>query len=374
MRVVIFIGHHKVGSSALQDHLGSSAPRLIQQGILYPTVTHTDLKALQAAVKRGDKTQAAPRNVAEAHNALAFSMLADETGGTVPPFHKNLPSTVEMFALIREQIASFQPDTLLLASEVFANYGAVTPKLIDDLYSGLGLAPTDQVEIFAYLRRIDEYLVSWHGQRVRFGQKIRALPGKALSCYTRGIHFDYRLMIEAWQAARPDSRLILRPYDDVVRRDGSVAVFAAATGLNLPPVEKHANTVNQSIHRAVLDFARQANFALEPLAATKFFNSMLRVSPQLGVVRPGQIEMFGKNARKNMYNGFAPIHDWLSDIHGETFFNDFDQVKDMRPVDEAYANVDALAYIKTSLMYEFDRAGKSFLLRAVVSRHFKARS
>jgi hypothetical protein len=373
MRVVIFVGHHKVGSSALQQHLGAVAPALVRQGLLYPAVTQRDFEALQSAVKSGATTQKPVRNVAEAHNALAFSMLADETGGTVPGFHENLPPTAEMFSLIREQIALFQPDTLVLAAEVFANFAAVNPDLIRTLYSELGLIASDDIEIFTYLRRIDEYLVSWHGQRVRFGQKIRALPGKALANYIKGIHFDYRLMIEAWQTARPGTGFVLRPYDNVVKRDGSVAIFASAMGLDLPPVEKSANTVNQSIHRAVLDFARQANFDLEDHEKPKFFNAMLRVSTQLDVTPPAQIEMFGLTARIMMYDRFAPINDWLSNLHGAPLFEDLDKVKEMRPIDEAYANIDALAHIKSSLMHEFTKPEKAFVLQLAVSRNFAAR-
>lgn len=38
MKVVFYIGHHKVGSTALQVYLSQNWLRLAQAGILYPAV------------------------------------------------------------------------------------------------------------------------------------------------------------------------------------------------------------------------------------------------------------------------------------------------------------------------------------------------
>lgn len=370
MRVILFIGHHKVGSSALQRHLAEAAPAALGRGMLYPVVTRRDLKALNGRVDKGHATQGLSRNVIEAHNALAFSMIKDLNGAPIPDFHDNLPSTDEMFAIIREQVNTYQPQVLVLAAEVFANFAAISPALIDKLYTGLGLGAGDTVEIFAYLRRIDDYLASWHGQRVRFGQKLRPLPGKAIARYQQGIHFDYRLMIEAWLTARPDTRAVIRPYDKTVRQLGSAMHFAKALGLELPDLDVAPDTVNQSIHRGVLELARQANGTLEPPQARRVFQSLLRVSPLLDIAPSHQIELYGTQARQSLYDSFVPIHDWLSAQIGETFFADLEMVRERLPVDEAYANLDALAQIERSLMHEFPKAGKGFISDVRIRRNF----
>ena len=38
MKVILYIGHHKVGSTALQVFLSQNSHRLLQAGILYPAV------------------------------------------------------------------------------------------------------------------------------------------------------------------------------------------------------------------------------------------------------------------------------------------------------------------------------------------------
>ncbi|WP_188528253.1 hypothetical protein [Sinisalibacter lacisalsi] len=371
-RVVVFFGHHKVGSSALQTHLARIAPAALRQGVLYPAVTAQDLKLLVKQTESGAQVQRLSRNVTEAHNALAFSMLGDRTGAPIPAIHQGLPPTEEMFALIRRQIREFAPHTLVLASEVFANFAAVTPELIDELFRGLGIdKDSSQIELFAYLRRVDDYLASWHAQRVRFGERVRALPQGALGHYRKGIHFDYRLMVEGWMEQLPTARLVLQPYDQTVRDAGSSQFFSDLMGIDLPKLaDADKQRVNVGLHRGLLDIARHANFELEPAERGKMFNALLRIGPDLDLPPGRNVELFGPRARAELAEHFAPIHGWLSDMRGQPFFEDIGQIGTCAPIDEFDVNQEALAQIRERHIGAFTSAGSSFIRAFEPARNF----
>ncbi|MEJ2036645.1 MAG: hypothetical protein P8X69_11565, partial [Maritimibacter sp.] len=304
LRVVLFIGHHKVGSTALQMHLARHAPAALRAGVLYPAVTGPDRDALEAAFRAGADQQSLSRNVTEAHNALAFRMIEGVTGAPVPPYHGELPDTAEMFRTIRDQIARYRPHTLVLASEVFANFAAISPALIANLAKGLGLNRSGkEIELFASLRRVDEYLASWHAQRLRMGQKVPPLP-KALAAYQRGVHFDYRLMLEGWQQVLPKASLTLAPYDQALQAQGMPSAFAEAMRLDLPGLEEAPQRANAGLHRGLLEIARQGAGALEPDEAHKLFMTLMEIAPQLDLPVSQDIELWGEEARAQMLTDF----------------------------------------------------------------------
>lgn len=357
MKIILFVGHHKVGSSALQRHLARNAVALLRRGVLYPAVEAQGLATLlamalaaQTGRDGGGIGGELPVNLREAHNALAFAMLAEgRDGGAVPDLHQKLPPARDMLVAIQRQIEVFAPHTVILAAEVFANF-AHHPELIAALVAALkDAAPGAGFTLTATLRRIDDYLVSWHGQRLRFGQTVRALPQGALDHYVGGIHFDYRRMLEPWIAALPEADLVLRPYDKVLEAGGSVADFlnwtgiAGDTGLPAPDIGER---VNAGLHRGVIELARRANGVLPPPAARATLAALLRLGSGLGLPPSAEIEMFGAGARAHMAACFAPVHDWLGERTGAPFFADADRIGQLCPHPEIAANRTALAALQ----------------------------
>lgn len=163
MRAILFIGHHKVGSSALQNYLALNAVDLLDQGILYPAVEDLGLQRLargksllsRLVAKRAPDLHV---NIREPHNARAFSMMSDITGRPIPAFHTNLPDTQKMLENIKDQIALYQPHTVILAAEVFSNFGNFETPPIEKL---LSIFPKADLTITATLRRVDDHLISW---------------------------------------------------------------------------------------------------------------------------------------------------------------------------------------------------------------------
>lgn len=344
-RVILFIGHHKVGSTSLQDYLARNAPALLKAGILYPFVDFEG-SAYMAAAAAGHRAPegSLPINVREPHNALAFRMMAEKTGNKVPGYHRRLPARAQMFNAIDQQIRFTDPHTVILAAEVFANFNATAPELIRKLARHFEGA---EFTVVATLRRIDEYLASWQGQRLKFGHQLDPLRNEGLAQYLGGIHFDYRLMVEGWLKALPKAEVILRDYADVRAAGGSVADFITQTGLDLPEGLAPERRENDSLHRGIYEIVRRGNIDLGGALARTLRNDLRAVAPDLGLPSSNSIELFGAEVRAQMLEQFRPMDSYLGQVMGrEGFFADLEAVGDPAPVPEMEAYAQALEALK----------------------------
>ena len=335
MRVIIFAGHHKVGSTSLQDYLSRNAVALINAGILYPAVDFEGMSLMLArALGREDVPENLPINAREPHNALAFRMLAEKRSGKVPSYHKGLPAPLQMFRAIRKQVEFLKPDTVILAAEVFANFAPADPQLINALAE---LFPEADITVLFTLRRIDEYIASWQGQRLKFGHKIEALRDDGLKHYYDNIHFDYRLMLEGWLKELPDAKFILRDYADVRAAGGSVQDFTTQAGLTLPDGLVPEQRTNESLHRGIYELARLGNHALPDPKAGALRRTLRRITGDLGLPPSGEIDLFGAQNRADLVARFEPINTWLGEVAGREggFFPDLETAQTCLPCPEA---------------------------------------
>ena len=337
LKVILFIGHHKVGSTSLQDYLSRNATALSRVGILYPYVDFEGM-AHFAAMANGQLQPegSLPINVREPHNALAFRMLADHRSGSVPAYHKRLPALGQMAHAIKQQVRFCDPHTVILAAEVFANFNAASPTLIERL---AGYFPGAEFTVVATLRRIDEYLASWHGQRLKFGHQLEPLRTTGIDGYLKGIHFDYRLMVEGWMKALPQAQVILRDYADVRKNGGSVNDFITQTGLQMPDGLAPERRENDSIHRGIYEISRRANAALPAREAGQLRNSLRQMTARLDLPSSHDIELFGADNRARLQDQFQPIDSWLGEVVGRSgFFADLAQISatDARAEMEVY--------------------------------------
>jgi hypothetical protein len=378
MKIILFIGHHKVGSTALQTCLAENALRLLGQGILYPAVEPQGLSVLLAMALQGQSRPEAPLpvNLREAHNALAFGMQVDQDPAhfRIPALHQGLPPAEDMLTAIRRQIEIFAPHTLILAAEVFANFAATSPAQITRLAGFLEtVCDSPEICLTATLRQVDDYLISWHAQRLRFGQSPRSLPGGALDRYTRGVHFNYRLMLEGWLTGMPGATLRLRPYDKVLAAGGAVRDFLDGFGLMPGDAAIRADArVNTGLHRGLIELARQANTTLEREAAHDVFRTLLRLGPQLDLPKADGIELYGAPLRKEMAARFAPIHDWLGTltVPPGPFFARASDIGRVRPHHEHAVNVAALEQIRRDWLHLFSAPGRDFLTTLTLTPNF----
>ena len=123
MKVVFYIGHHKVGSTALQTYLAQNWLRLAQAGILYPSVETRGFSSnLERALGAGDSAGVDDVNIREPHSALAYKMMSEVSEHRrVPPQFKRLPGSGQMLAAIqkeRELLATQKDELAQRRSEV----------------------------------------------------------------------------------------------------------------------------------------------------------------------------------------------------------------------------------------------------------------
>ena len=347
MKFVIFIGHHKVGSSALQDFLSRNALALLKAGVLYPmveSVGHAHM--LHSALMGSDPVMPLPINAREAHNALAFRMLSEARGkNQVPAFHRNIPASRQMFAAIRNQIEVLQPETVVLCAEVFSNFGAVEPALIDRLGKLVGAA---ELRVICTLRRPDEYVASWQGQRLKFGHVPPALREVGVADYADTIHFDYALMLRAWLERLPQADFRFRNYRDVLKAGGSVEDFLAQADIAVPAGLQAVGAANPSIPFALMEIARRANAALPGRAARQFRDHLMARRDTLDLPGNAEVELFGAAHRADLLDRFAPVAAFLEETVGPgAFFPDLEAAREVRPTPELDAARAALDQLRS---------------------------
>lgn len=334
MKILLYIGHHKVGSTSLQAFFSQNWLALAQAGILYPCV---DAEGFADHLQRGlagqDSTGLPPVNVREPHNALAFRMLTSTNKKSMPPYHRNLPSLPQMLKTLRQQVSRMAPQTVVICSEVMANFGLQEPKLIDRLK---GLFPKAEFEIYCALRRPDQYLASWHGQRLKFGHKVKALNDGGALAYRNGIHFDYAAMLAPWIARFPEARIHVRNYADVLTSGGSVEDFTQRVGLALPSGLQQPDRTNPSLPYAAYEIMRRGNQELARPDQLELRKYLLAAAQTL---RPNQeVELFGTELRQELTEAFAPVHQYLSQFtKDDAFFPDLDKMRQPHPLPEAEA-------------------------------------
>lgn len=345
MKVVFYIGHHKVGSTALQVFLAQNAAKLLQAGILYPCVEMEGFAQLLARVSQtGDDTRPLPINIREPHSALAYRMIAEVSDRPIPPQFRMLPRVDQMLHAIRQQIRYLQPQVVILCSEAFANFGDVDAGLIPRLRRAL---PEADLQIYCALRRPDDYLASWHGQRIKVGEAIPPLREVGPQAYADTIHADYTRLILPWVKALPDAQIHLRPYAAIRAAGGSPEDFFACTGIPLPHGLLPAGRQNASLPRAAMEIQRRANMALSPDQAHQLARHMQSVGDQIRPLPDDQIDLFGPGQRAALAQTFEPVHAVLGQVAGQdAFFTDADQIATPRPVPEMEAARHYLAQMR----------------------------
>ncbi|MDB6180986.1 hypothetical protein [Paracoccus fistulariae] len=355
MRVTCHIGHHKTGTTSLQAYLSQNSNALLRAGILYPWVESQGasialakataarpverrflLSKITEKVHGADDAKILPINFREAHNALAFRMLADfQEPWRVPHYHAHLPHSNQMLVAIRNQIKQLQPEEVVLCSEVMSHFGRANPELIEKLHKPM--AEAKDFVVWCTLRRPDEQAVSWHGQQIRFGQSPKPLSDpKGMDL--KSIHFDYEKVVEPWLARIPNVQLMLRPYDLVMREGGSVQDLVQHSGIRFPQGLLPAPKMNVSRPPAVAGLIRIANGALPKDLANAFSDQIVKICENIPQPSPKDVEYFGAANRQKLMTSFAPIHQKLGQISGrQPFFADIDQMLICKPIPEAQA-------------------------------------
>lgn len=344
MKILLYIGHHKVGSTSLQAYFSQNWLALAQAGILYPMVDAEGMSdVLQRGLTQADTPGLPAINIREPHNALAFRMMTSVTRKPMPPYHRQMPALGQMLKTIKAQVRLLQPGTLVICSEVMANLGPLSPKLIDMLKE---MFPKADFEIYCTLRRPDQYLASWHGQRLKFGHAVEPLSKGGALAYRKGIHFDYLAMLRPWIKAFPQATFHLRNYADVLATGGSVEDFTAQVSTVFPANLPLPERTNPSLAYATYEIQRRGNQQLDRKDQIALRGDLLRLSAKKSLPSNAQVELFGADLRMQLAEAFAPIDKGLAELVGaEAFFADLDRMTQVAPVPEQEATAAAQKHL-----------------------------
>lgn len=343
MKVILYIGHHKVGSTALQSFLLRNWLTLLTEGkILYPMVEFEGMTdVLQRALQGRDVNRGATLNQQEPHNTLAFKLIEEAGGSKVPPFIDRPLAAFQMARGMRLQVKSLAPETVILCSEVMSNFAFVPGDLTQKLRKTW---PDAEYEIYLTLRRPDEYIASWYGQCFRFSpHNGRRLEGDFAKSFVNTVHFDYEKLLKPWLQTFKGSKFHIRNYKDVLAAGGSCEDFTREVSVKFPRKLLAPERSNRSIPYAFYEIMRRATQAMPHPKVMALMRYLEKTPASAQVPRNAEVEVFGQEARSFLAEKFVPIHDHLNDVTGRSpFFPDIDEVGKPRPIAEMDAYKTAL--------------------------------
>jgi hypothetical protein len=228
MKIILHIGTHKTGTTALQDFFARNRRWLLKRGILYPS--------------QYVRTQA--------HHPLPWALGVRHAERDV-----SIEAGQIAQAVMREAEAA-KVETILLSSEEFRGIHDRTLGQLRALFPGATF------QIVVYLRRQDEALASEYGQHVRM-HSIR-FSGTIYDFYLKtnpGRRYNYLLLLNRWETVFGQNAITVRIYDRRRFPNGDIiADFLQAIGVTAQTSEAGPQAeINRSLPPLALEILRRAN-------------------------------------------------------------------------------------------------------------------
>ncbi len=372
MKKVYALGLHKTGSTTLQRFLLHNQLTLLRHGILYPPVEAQGVARLLGEASGRTKIGRNPRlNEYMAHNALALRIVADAVEGTrFPEGHQPmLPADLSLH-MIEEIAGVTNAEALILSSEEFAKATLTYRETPVRLSRQFGAKDTT---LLVAVRRPDEAITAWQSQRLKFPNPVPSLWDTGITGYLKTVHFDFKNALEPWFEHFADAKIRITPYEEQKRRGGSVELFQAQCGLNLPDDMAEVPDSNPGLHPGLYEIARIGTHRLERRGKIALRNYLTKASRRIGLPKPADIEMLGKGMRAKLAQEFAPIHDWLGEVSGRRpFFEDIDDIAAPRPLDNREVAKSVLADVLADAQGRLEDGDALAFLRDLNRRGFDA--
>lgn len=311
--LVLHIGAHKTGSSAIQSFLKQNRETLESEGWSYCTLPGRPLN------------WGFLFDVAKRDEGAAFSLLP------------------EVFARLLAQIDAGTGNVILSIEDLFfldsANIAIFTSAMTKRFAA---------IRVITYLRRQDQMAMSHWAQGAKtiqsaliFGKQDYPLP--ALTPAVRD-YLDYAALIERWKRALPDASFVLRLYDrDQFENRDVIADFLVASGIDIPAT--HAiSDVNASMGASsvrLLYLLRNAGLGQKQIRRLVNGNEVPQTKDK---VYPSRAEA------EAFVAAFAESNQRLAEMAGrETFFaQDFSaypETAEMPPLDPAFVQDSLLKFL-----------------------------
>ena len=207
MKIVLHIGWHKTGSTAIQKFLCENRQALLDRfGVLYP---ETGMFTV-------------------AHHLVAWSLqepLIDPWALSIG-FHEKAE---DLFSGIFHEAKTRGANTALISSEAFVpSFSSVRLDRLAQLLAG------HEIHVMVYVRRQDRAVESFYGQVVRQFESRSPLEFEPYIAHLDR-WLDYTAVLDAWKQAIPGVIVEPRVYDRSRFPQGNVvADYLAAIGLDMP--------------------------------------------------------------------------------------------------------------------------------------------
>jgi hypothetical protein len=351
MRVIIYLGHFKTGSSSLQRFLASNWRALLYQGILYPSTeaqgAARNLRLLRNGADEPETDTAL--NILEPHNALALRMKHEEDNHIIPAYYPDLPPAKFMLDNMMRQVTALEPRVVVIAAEVFSVLAET--ETLDSIRRLAWRLEKFDVTFVCNLRRPDLHIASWDLQRLRFGLPVPPLREHGFSSYINSVHLDYIRLLTAWQTHFPNATFVVRNINDVRRTGGTVKQMLRLLDVPNPAILTDIPDQNPSIPRAFSMAARNVLDVLPAESARPLIRAIGDAGPEVPHIDDGKIELFGRPNRVMMSERFGPIHEKLNAMTGAApFFPDVAEMLNVNPISDVQAGRESWSALREWLL------------------------
>ena len=233
MRIVLHIGRHKTGTTAIQAWFADRYEELLRsRKVLYP---------------RAGRSQEDRDELRNLHHGLILPILDGDQ-----------ERSAELLGELREEIERTRPEVILLSSEVLSRETLTR----DDFHRLRSLLPSLPTQIVVYLRRQGDVLTSRYAERVKRGYV--AWPA-TIADVEADVCLDYLKALEPASDVYGRENLVVRSYD--LERDNIVAGFLAACGLDVPGATGDEYRRNVRPAWSTIELLRLANGLPSPVRA-----------------------------------------------------------------------------------------------------------
>lgn len=187
--LILHIGMHKTGSSAVQHFFSRNRALLRSLGVFYP-------KSIGPDGRRQPK-----------HNAL-FTAISHEADDGAP--HPMLGCSESLVQRLIEEISTSKAQTAVVSAEGFSGEKPAFAKALQPLGAEF------DVRIVCFLRRPDEWVERFYRQMVLSRDVRETRPiSEFLDDPATRLHLNYPLILSWWADAFGPTALRLGPYDDM---------------------------------------------------------------------------------------------------------------------------------------------------------------
>jgi len=229
-KLVIHIGTHKTGSTAIQLFLWRNRDELLKNGITYPE-------------------SGAPSFSRFGQHLIAWSCFSN--ADYIPAYDGN---TIELNSLQTSKFiskidnATSNNQTVVISSEEFSILNLSEISVLAKQLSNF------DVTIVVYLRRQDMYLESAYGTSVQYN------PGYVKNfsdfCVEQRMNLNYMSMIESWEYYFP-GKLVVKSYEDKKIKQDIVSDFMSVLNVNIESLHFEAKVRdNKSISAHATEVVR----------------------------------------------------------------------------------------------------------------------